>query len=120
MLFTPPLLLVQVRLGLQFFPAGQLTVDVIQARNLVDRERVGKQDPYVQVTLEGECRSFRQKTRVDTDGGNNPVWNQKLQFDVVDHHMLQVSTHGLLHRLRYGLRGVCVCVCVCVLAGGNL
>jgi hypothetical protein len=80
----------RVRLGVQFFPAGVLTVGVIEARKLPDRDSVGRQDPYVVLTLDGECRSFRQQTKVDTDGGRDPVWNQVFQFDVVDHFILKV------------------------------
>lgn len=81
----------RVRLGVQFFPAGVLTVGVIEARKLPDRDSVGRQDPYVVLTLDGECRSFRQQTKVDTDGGRDPVWNQVFQFDVVDHFILKVE-----------------------------
>ena len=80
---------------LQFFPAGVLTVGVIEARKLPDRDTVGRQDPYVVLTLDGECRSFRQNTRVDTDGGRDPVWNQVFQFDVVDHYILKVGKCGV-------------------------
>jgi hypothetical protein len=68
-----------------------LTVGVIEARKLPDRDTVGRQDPYVVLTLDGECRSFRQQTKVDTDGGRDPVWNQVFQFDVVDHFILKVE-----------------------------
>ena len=67
-----------------------LTVGVVEARKLPDKDAVGRQDPYVVLTLDGECRSFRQMTKVDTDGGTEPIWNQVFQFDVVDHHILKV------------------------------
>lgn len=81
----------KVRLGVQFFPAGVLTVGAVEARKLPDKDAVGRQDPYVVFTLDGECRSFRQQTSVDTDGGTTPVWNQVFQFDVVDHYVLKVE-----------------------------
>jgi hypothetical protein len=74
----------------QFFPAGVLTVGAVEARKLPDKDSIGRQDPYVVFTLDGECRSFRQLTKVDTDGGTEPVWNQVFQFDVVDHYILKV------------------------------
>lgn len=81
----------RVRLGLQFFPAGVLTVGAVEARKLPDMDSIGRQDPYVVFTLDGECRSFRQQTVVDTDGGTDPVWNQVFQFDIVDHYLLKVT-----------------------------
>ncbi len=63
----------------------------MEARKLPDKDSIGRQDPYVVFTLDGECRSFRQSTKVDTDGGTEPVWNQVFQFDVVDHYILKVG-----------------------------
>jgi len=78
----------EVRLGMQFFPAGHLSVYVDKARKLADTDLIGKQDPYVILTLDGEVRSFRRQTNVDDDGGIAPVWEQKFDFDIVDHFQL--------------------------------
>ena len=78
----------EVRLGIQFFPAGHLTVRVERGRKLADTDLIGKQDPYVIMTLDGEVRSFRRQTKVDTDGGTEPVWDETFHFDIVDHYQL--------------------------------
>jgi hypothetical protein len=48
------------------------------AKDLYDAQLIGKQDPYCDVTLDGNARS-RRSTPVHDDGGRNPVWNAELQ-----------------------------------------
>lgn len=81
----------EVRLGVQFFPAGHLHVHVEKARKLADTDLIGKQDPYVVLTLDGEVRSFRRQTAVHEDGGTNPQWDEHFDFDIVDHLQLDLD-----------------------------
>lgn len=81
----------KVRLGVQFFPCGVLTVRIVEGRGLRDADALGRQDPYAVFTLQGECRSFQKKTKVHDDGGTTPVWDETFSFDVVDHHNLQLE-----------------------------
>lgn len=78
----------EVRLGIQFFPAGHLRVHLDRGRKLADTDLIGKQDPYVIMTLDGEVRSFRRQTKVDDDGGTEPVWDESFDFDIVDHYQM--------------------------------
>lgn len=81
----------EVRLGFKFFPAGKLTVQVAEGRGLASADQVGQQDPYVVLSLAGSAQSLQFTSRVDTDGGNDPVWNETAVFDVVDHHEMKIE-----------------------------
>ncbi|KAG0052050.1 hypothetical protein BGZ83_003034 [Gryganskiella cystojenkinii] len=57
---------------------GQPVLAIIAhgAQNLIDVETFGKQDPYVQFSLDFNNPKSFQKTFVHKDAGKNPVWNQ--------------------------------------------
>ena len=59
---------------------GRFTVTVLRAGGLTDSQTLGKQDPYLDVRV-GRI-NYRGKTI--TDGGTNPVFNQKYEFNIVD------------------------------------
>uniref|UniRef100_M4BBU3 C2 domain-containing protein n=1 Tax=Hyaloperonospora arabidopsidis (strain Emoy2) TaxID=559515 RepID=M4BBU3_HYAAE len=58
----------------------ELHVRACSARDLLDKQTFGKQDPYCKLTL--RRKSFR--TRVHDNGHKTPVWNQVFIFPVVD------------------------------------
>lgn len=57
---------------LELKPQGKLTVTVVKANDLKNKEMVGKSDPYVVLYVRP---LFKVKTRV-IDDNLNPVWNQ--------------------------------------------
>ena len=62
---------------------GDVHVQVLSARNLLDVEALGKQDPYVKLTLftggaTGSCHAESAKTRTVDNGSTNPKWGEDL------------------------------------------
>ncbi|KAF1791578.1 Armadillo-type fold [Phytophthora cactorum] len=64
----------------------ELHVRACSARNLLDKQTFGKQDPYCKLQLRG--KSF--KTRVHDNGHKTPVWNEVFVFSVVDPQLDQL------------------------------
>ncbi|KAG0150675.1 hypothetical protein CROQUDRAFT_676319 [Cronartium quercuum f. sp. fusiforme G11] len=62
-------------------PLGTLIVVVLKARNLPNKQRIGKQDPYATCTY----LSHRKRTKTDKRGGQHPVWDDELRFEVYEH-----------------------------------
>ncbi|TMW55151.1 hypothetical protein Poli38472_013913 [Pythium oligandrum] len=58
----------------------ELHVRVVSARNLLDTQTFGTQDPYCKVKLNKKDY----KTRVHDNGGVTPSWNEKFEFHVSD------------------------------------
>ncbi|CAI9770292.1 unnamed protein product [Fraxinus pennsylvanica] len=65
---------------LELKPQGNLTVTVLRANNLKNKELIGKSDPYVVVYIRP---LFKVKTKV-IDNNLNPVWNEKFELIVED------------------------------------
>ncbi|CAH7681901.1 expressed protein [Phakopsora pachyrhizi] len=61
-------------------PLGTLIVVVLKARNLPNKQRIGKQDPYATCTY----LSHRKRTKTDKRGGQHPVWDEELRFEVYE------------------------------------
>ncbi|KZT33967.1 hypothetical protein SISSUDRAFT_1036646 [Sistotremastrum suecicum HHB10207 ss-3] len=57
---------------------GTLVVVVLKARNLIDNHSLYKQDPYTVVRFQGAGKH----TDVDVKGGQHPLWDEELHFDV--------------------------------------
>ncbi|KAL3688158.1 hypothetical protein R1sor_014467 [Riccia sorocarpa] len=57
-----------------------LEVNVVGCKNLSDKEWFGRQDPYVIV----EYANNRFRTRTHTDGGRNPMFNEKFQISLIE------------------------------------
>jgi hypothetical protein len=69
----------QVEKGLKSGPInGDLTLNIIEGRDLVGKDFKGKIDPYCQVKIGKQ----KQKTQPHKEGGPIPKWNQKLNFDI--------------------------------------
>eukprot|EP00343_Euplotes_focardii_P011142 CAMPEP_0205830842 /NCGR_PEP_ID=MMETSP0206-20130828/42295_1 /ASSEMBLY_ACC=CAM_ASM_000279 /TAXON_ID=36767 /ORGANISM="Euplotes focardii, Strain TN1" /LENGTH=256 /DNA_ID=CAMNT_0053134865 /DNA_START=24 /DNA_END=791 /DNA_ORIENTATION=- len=58
-------------------PAGKLSLRVLRGRNLTNMDMLGKQDPYVRVTVGGMTK----KTQVIKKGGKDPEWTEYLDFE---------------------------------------
>jgi len=59
---------------------GKLTVTIVKASGLKDRDWAGDSDPYVIVKLNGnQCDSCRTAT---VDNSNSPSWNHEINFDI--------------------------------------
>ena len=89
---------------------GLLEVHVLSANGLVDKQWVGKQDPYCKLQLGNQ--SYR--TTTASDGGTKPVWNERFQFQVRARgtHTHTLSAHVRTRRPRcaasppFAVRGV--------------
>ncbi|KAI3659998.1 hypothetical protein MP638_000046 [Amoeboaphelidium occidentale] len=57
---------------------GNLEVKILEARNLKDKDWLGKQDPYVQIS----AGSQRQRTRTVVNGGKNCYFNETFNFSI--------------------------------------
>ena len=57
---------------------GTLIIEVIEGKLERDTDAFGKMDCYVQI----QYRDYTQRTTTHTDGGQLPVWNQKLEFQL--------------------------------------
>lgn len=81
----------QLILLVKFMPAGILAVNCLRGRHLKDTDTFGRQDPYLVFKLGGQAVNQTKKTKVDTDGGTDPVWNERVLFHVVDQYTLEVT-----------------------------
>lgn len=82
----------------EFLPAGRLMLHCIEGKGLRNVDTVGRQDPYVQFTVDGQSATIRKKTKVDTDGGTDPRWDEMVYLDIVDQYNLEIECfdHDLL------------------------
>lgn len=65
---------------LELKPHGKLTVTVVRAESLKNKELIGKSDPYVVLFIRP---MFREKTRV-IDDNLNPQWNETFELIAED------------------------------------
>lgn len=59
---------------------GTLVCVVLKAKNLPNKRSIGKQDPYCVLALGSET----QKTDPDKKGGQHPVWDSQLHFEIYE------------------------------------
>ena len=88
----------EVQLKLEFFPAGQLQINCHAGRNLIDTDTFGRQDPYVIFRMNTPLVKLERRTKTDTDGGTEPVWEEinhmpiahqyEMIIDVMDEDMI--------------------------------
>lgn len=90
----------ELLMKVQFLPAGVLTVKCIAGKNLRETDGIGRQDPYVVFGSEGQAVKVTKKTKVDTDGGTAPQWNETLTMDIVDQYTLNIECfdHDMLSK----------------------
>jgi hypothetical protein len=51
---------------------------LIPQRNLPNKQRIGKQDPYCTVTHGSE----QKRTKIDKKGGQHPRWDEEFRFEI--------------------------------------
>ncbi|XP_010453150.1 PREDICTED: synaptotagmin-4-like isoform X2 [Camelina sativa] len=77
---------------LELRPVGKLDVKIVQAKDLANKDMIGKSDPYAVLFI----RPLRDKTQKTKTISNslNPIWNEHFEFVVED-----VSTQHLTVRV---------------------
>jgi len=85
----------KVHLKVQFYPAGLLTIHILEGKHLVDKDTMGRQDPYAVFMLSSDkgISNFKLRTKTDTDGGTDPHWDEILTLPVVDHHEIVMEVY---------------------------
>ncbi|WFC97101.1 hypothetical protein MBRA1_003767 [Malassezia brasiliensis] len=65
---------------------GTLVCVVLKAKNLPNKRAIGKQDPYAELCVGNDT----QCTQPDRRGGQHPLWDEQLHFEIYDamQHML--------------------------------
>lgn len=103
----------EIKLRIQFYPAGILELQTIEARHLVDKDTMGRQDPYIVYMMKSDydTSNYKMRTRTDTDGGTDPRWDEMMRLPIVDHHELimevydedQISADDLIGKASFSL-----------------
>jgi len=68
-------------------PEGKLDVHVLSGRELKNSQTFGRQDPYFIIQL-GQKHFV---SKVATDAGTKPVWNERFIFEVTDEKKLYIT-----------------------------
>ncbi|KAL0865468.1 hypothetical protein Bca101_044586 [Brassica carinata] len=81
-----------IEIDLELKPVGMLEVKLVQAKNLTNKDLVGKSDPFAKMFI----RPLREKTQRSKTINNdlNPIWNEHFEFVVED-----ASTQHLVVRI---------------------
>ncbi|XP_073224229.1 synaptotagmin-4-like [Cicer arietinum] len=68
--------------NLELKPVGTLDVKLVQAKNLANKDLIGKSDPYAVIFV----RPLRDKTKTSRTINNqlNPIWNEHFEFIIED------------------------------------
>lgn len=80
---------------LELKPQGRLTVIVVRANDLKNKELIGKSDPYTVVYIRP---LFKVKTKT-IDNNLNPVWSQKFDLIVEDQETQALIIEVLISKL---------------------
>ncbi|KAK9722301.1 hypothetical protein K7432_002784 [Basidiobolus ranarum] len=59
---------------------GVLEVKCCSGRDLIVVQKIGKQDPFLQF----EYNATTQRIKADNNGGQKPVWNEAISFNIVE------------------------------------
>ncbi|WFD41541.1 hypothetical protein MPSI1_000172 [Malassezia psittaci] len=59
---------------------GTLVCVVLKAKNLPNKRSIGKQDPYAELSIGSDI----QCTKPDHRGGQHPMWDEQLHFEIYD------------------------------------
>eukprot|EP00945_MAST-04E_sp_MAST-4E-sp1_P005999 g5999.t1 len=81
----------EVQMKLQFFPAGQLKITCHAGRNLIDSDSFGRQDPYTYFRMNTPIHKMERRTKTDTDGGTEPVWEEVHYMPIVHQYELTID-----------------------------
>ncbi|KAF9917137.1 hypothetical protein BX616_001836 [Lobosporangium transversale] len=71
-------------------------ITVHSAQDMADVESFGKNDPYVQISLNFADENAFEKTSTKKNAGKNAEWNETLRlgnYDPSEHHYLYVEVH---------------------------
>lgn len=82
---------------LELKPQGILSVTVVKATSLKNKELIGKSDPYVRLYVRP---MFKVKTKV-IDDNLNPEWNEKFDLIVEDKETQSVIFEVILYFLKW-------------------
>ena len=78
---------------LELKPQGKLSVTVVKATSLKNKELIGKSDPYVRLYVRP---MFKVKTKV-IDDNLNPEWNETFELIVEDRETQSVILEVILY-----------------------
>lgn len=90
----------EIELSIIFYPAGILTVDILEARDL-SLKNEDKLVPFCKVIANGiksdDLFSPYYQTQAIDQGskGADPIWNECYKYDIVDHDMLLVEVYHI-------------------------
>ncbi|CAG8448257.1 6088_t:CDS:2 [Ambispora leptoticha] len=59
---------------------GELVIVVLKAKNLVNREAIGKADPFATFRIGSNAK----RTKTDKRGGQHPEWDEEIRFQLTD------------------------------------
>jgi len=88
----------EIVMRIRFMPAGSLRVFLDRGKDLQFPEThkpmpgdVVRLDPYISLGLEGKAVKMIKRTAADKDGGQDPVWQSEIKFEVVDQYLMDVE-----------------------------
>jgi Ca2+-binding EF-hand superfamily protein len=88
----------QLMMKVAYYPAGKLKLTIDRGRGLMfpDTHQVQpgatvRMDPYVVLTAESKAAQTIKRTPADKDGGVDPVWQQEINFDIVDQYQVNLD-----------------------------
>jgi hypothetical protein len=91
----------QLGMKVTYLPAGLLEITVVKGKGLLpvgrdvprDGDPALRIDPYVSFSLNSIAAKMTKKTLVDKDGGQDPTWQTKIQFDIVDQYLMDIECY---------------------------
>ena len=60
---------------------------------VVDNDSLGRQDPYTKFILKTDLVNIERKTKTDTDGGTEPLWEEVLYMPVVHQYEMIIDVY---------------------------
>lgn len=89
----------KLALEAQFYPAGMLKLDIIDARNLKLDGDIPT-NPFATARVLSNLHPVSDKTRVDVRGRSMPVWESSFTFAIVDAVEVKVSKYHYGYTVR--------------------
>jgi len=85
----------EILLRFEFYPAGTLTINTLEARYLKDKDTFGKQDPYVVYMMRSDhdLANYKFRTKTDKDGGTDPRWEESTSLPIIDHYEFVIEVY---------------------------
>ena len=82
----------EVQLKFEFSPRGARR-SWRTLGHLKDTDTLGRQDPYIIFKLSSELVKIERRTKTDTDGGTEPVWEEAVEMPLVDQYELVAEVY---------------------------